>query len=744
MAVIAEEDTNGNGHQGARMAVNKPTNVHPESFATGSADPVLAAWAQPSAASARGVRRPVFWKELGAGCNHTSAFSTQRKLCTRYATEINLRRALTDTIATRIIPDQSRPAEERTKLSAFNETITDFSRLPGLMDKATTAMGLNAGTASSHGTLAFTCDVLSIEISGPGHPQLTLVDLPGLIHTPTKEQTREDVKLIHEMVSEYLEEKSTIMLAVVSAKNDYANQMILHMCRNIDPHGNRTLGIVTKPDTLKAGSVNEAAWIELARDTNIYFNLGWHILKNRYVPSPAPSSAAVNLCACYFAEMQAQVGRGGLFSPPDSMCNSHIRLHLEMRNTIAMSFEARNAHEKTFLSAGAYKSLPSHTMGILSLRVRLSQLLYTHLKKELPTLQKELNARLEQTTDTLEELGEKRSTAAEQKRFLFEVSMQYQATVEDAVMGDYAHPFFETSDITQGFGDPVTARRLRAAVHHLNQQFAIQMRQYGHTFRIATEKDFDGTNAADEVPRVHNLLLRSRGMELPGNSNPLFMSQLFWQQSKNWKTLAAAHIERVNHRCNNLVKAAIEHTTLEGQADKLFETKLEPKLTERYEGAVQELDKLIADKQRTLCTYNPAYTTTLWTSRKKRVTSRTQAVPVNTTVVQKAEGQQDMEKTNAEDALDSLIAYYKGKVEYFIEAVTDQVVERHLLTNLAGETFSPLQIDAMSEHEVYQIAGEDEDITSQREHFEGQKQILEKGQAAFRKALGGLSLKQAT
>ncbi|KAK6390819.1 hypothetical protein LTR95_019668 [Oleoguttula sp. CCFEE 5521] len=164
---------------------------------------------------------------------------------------------------------------------------------------------------------------------------------------------------------------------------------------------------------------------------------------------------------------------------------------------------------------------------------------------------------------------------------------------------------------------------------------------------------------------------------------------------------------------------------------------MEPKLVARYKGAVQELEKLIADKQRPLCTYNPAYTTTLWTSRKKRVTSRTQAVPVNTTVVQKAEGQQDMEKTNAEDALDSLIAYYKNKVEYFIEAVTDQVIERHLLTDLAGETFSPLLIDAMSEREVYQIAGEDEDVTSQREHFEGQKEILERGQAAFRKAIGG-------
>ena len=53
-------------------------------------------------------------------------------------------------------------------------------------------------------------------------------------------------------------------MAVVSAKNDYANQIILKKCRDVDPKGHRTLGIITKPDYLTAGSDNESNWLDLA------------------------------------------------------------------------------------------------------------------------------------------------------------------------------------------------------------------------------------------------------------------------------------------------------------------------------------------------------------------------------------------------------------------------------------------------------------------------------------------------
>ena len=73
----------------------------------------------------------------------------------------------------------------------------------------------------------------------------------------------------------------SIILAVVSAKNDHANQIVTKLARDVDPKGVRTLGIITKPDTLRVGSESEKAFLDLAGSKDIVFRLGWHVLKNR-------------------------------------------------------------------------------------------------------------------------------------------------------------------------------------------------------------------------------------------------------------------------------------------------------------------------------------------------------------------------------------------------------------------------------------------------------------------------------
>ncbi|KAK1043646.1 hypothetical protein LTR74_018407 [Friedmanniomyces endolithicus] len=107
-------------------------------------------------------------------------------------------------------------------------------------------------------------------------------------------QSKEDVDLIRGLVDDYIKEKRTIIMAVVAAKNDYANQIILKKCRDNDPKGKRTIGIITKPDFLEPDSVNEASWIEPAENKDIFFELGWHILKNRSDKEASKSSAERN------------------------------------------------------------------------------------------------------------------------------------------------------------------------------------------------------------------------------------------------------------------------------------------------------------------------------------------------------------------------------------------------------------------------------------------------------------------
>jgi hypothetical protein len=61
---------------------------------------------------------------------------------------------------------------------------------------------------------------------------------------------------------------------VVSAKNDYTNQIVTKLAKDVDSKGYRTLGIITKPDTLLIGSESELVYTNLAQNQDVEFWLG--------------------------------------------------------------------------------------------------------------------------------------------------------------------------------------------------------------------------------------------------------------------------------------------------------------------------------------------------------------------------------------------------------------------------------------------------------------------------------------
>jgi hypothetical protein len=163
------------------------------------------------------------------------------------AYQIILRRHVSSAISTRVAPDKSRPEAEQQDLRGFTRTITDVTQLPEITAEPTKPMGLEEVGVTNK---AFARDVLTVEISGPSRPQLTLVDLHVLIHSANRMQSNEDVRLIQVLILDYMNNPRTIILAVITATNDYANQIVLKHCQIIDPCGRRTLGIITKPDVL--------------------------------------------------------------------------------------------------------------------------------------------------------------------------------------------------------------------------------------------------------------------------------------------------------------------------------------------------------------------------------------------------------------------------------------------------------------------------------------------------------------
>ena len=381
-------------------------------------------------------------------------FPRKDNLCTRFATEVILRRDSKTSISVSIVPSKDRSSSEREIISQFRHELATLDDFPALFEKAKDIMGLSDDSKS------FSRDVLRIEMLGPTQPQLTLVDLPGLIHSETKSQTPADISMVTNLVSEYLTSPRSIILAVVSAKNDISNQIVLRRSREVDRQGDRTLGIITKPDCLDHNSSSEGAFLALAKNEEIPFELGWHTVKNL---APAEQGD-------------------------------------------------RDAIEAAFFETSNFQNLPSENIGIISLRARLSKILFDQIRFELPKLIEDIDTRIIKTKAEVEKLGTGRATLQEQRNFLITVSEEFHSICRDAIRGDYHHAFFKV--------DSSPERRLCADVRNQYFKFAKTLREDGARWKITEDEQnlfglSPGTRTRKQaINEVCKLLERSRGPEV--------------------------------------------------------------------------------------------------------------------------------------------------------------------------------------------------------------------------------------
>ncbi|CAG8982711.1 hypothetical protein HYALB_00000992 [Hymenoscyphus albidus] len=175
------------------------------------------------------------------------AFPTAEGLCTRFATELILRRGEKSELKVQIQPSAKRSEEERIRLLKFCEKQSDQKSFPKIIEAAKSELGLS-GTGPD--AKNYCTDVLRIESISPSAPNLTLVDLPGLFGASDKDQSDDDAALVEDLVVGYMKQSRSIILAVISADNNFANQPVTKFARKIDPLG-RTLGLITKPDKIE-------------------------------------------------------------------------------------------------------------------------------------------------------------------------------------------------------------------------------------------------------------------------------------------------------------------------------------------------------------------------------------------------------------------------------------------------------------------------------------------------------------
>lgn len=95
---------------------------------------------------------------------------------------------------------------------------------------------------------------ICLKIFSPNVIDLTLVDLPGITKVPVGDQPSDIELQIRKIVLQYISQPSCVILAITAANTDIANSDSLKIARDADPEGIRTIGVVTKVDTMEEGA----------------------------------------------------------------------------------------------------------------------------------------------------------------------------------------------------------------------------------------------------------------------------------------------------------------------------------------------------------------------------------------------------------------------------------------------------------------------------------------------------------
>jgi GTPase SAR1 family protein len=488
-------------------------------------------------------------------------FPVKSDVCTRFPTEVILRRHPAPRFKVSIEPGSSRTTKEsRQTIEAFAPAeVTNGNQLESLIEKAKECMGITGE--------GFSDDVLKVEISGPDKPELTLVDLPGLYTSHSTSQDEQGIRIVHDITKRYMANKRSIILAVVSAKNDYHNQTVLNMAEEFDRSRARTIGIITQPDTLEAHSDEETSWLRILKNEKVPLKLGWHALRNRSF------------------------------------------------ETRKVSDDERDSKEKEFFAAGNWGLNVADCMGIDNLRRRLSNVLLKHIQRNLPDLLADINEKVLDRQSRLAKLGPPRGTLRQQRGYLLNISSKFERITAQALNGIYTNDFFGHLD--NGAKPPLyqDLRRLRATNRALNEYFADAMdtvgcHQYIHEFNgeryplpvfgnpytfIRSPKH---TTRSEIESHVSIQACQNRGIELPGSANQLLVGKLFREQSKPWEQLAREHLTKSWDAAREFISLLLRYLTNDHTYSLLLSNVLDPELEKMKDRLLAKLDELTAYNKR--------------------------------------------------------------------------------------------------------------------------------------------------
>ncbi|CAM1503103.1 Fc.00g078790.m01.CDS01 [Cosmosporella sp. VM-42] len=642
-------------------------------------------------------------------------------LCTRHATEIICRREEQESIVVSIHAVDT----DKKKAQAFRREATglDSIEFAKIFSDAAEFMGIKSGADEDNVGVAFSRDILRVEISGPNEDHLTVIDVPGMFENETKGlTTKGDIELVKNMVRGYINESRTIILAVVPCNGDIANQKILTYAAEVDPEGKRTLGVLTKPDLATENATKEVI-VDLVLGKRRDLQLGYCLVKNRSADDTSSTT------------------------------------------------EMRNRDEKEFFAKAPWTRLPANRLGIPALKSRIRQLLVDRTRGEFSKVQTEIAEILKTTRMQLKFMGESRSTTEEQRIFLGRVAAQFSQIKNFALDAYYSrHKVFQENEDL----------KLITRIREINELFSKITYEKGHTRKFAppenepeVEDDGDGEYSddgddVDEVVKAANgaeyydrddlydgsahfaipvvgevelaeiltdpyqcsdpasdcilefieeEYITSRGYEL-GTFSSEMLPVTFKEQSKKWPRIARAHVSNailiVHHFISTVLETACPDPGIRNQ----LWTYLLEELQKRYQHAIEHTEFLLkVEFEGKTMTYNPTFDEALRRTKASqaalledhaRKAIESEEMGTFSMVMNSMFGHKNPVEQTRRDIHDVLHSYYDIARSRFVDVICQQVID-HFLLHAATSPLSVLSEEVvlkMNKEQLEAIAGE--------------------------------------
>ncbi|KAF8953739.1 hypothetical protein BGZ46_003152 [Entomortierella lignicola] len=454
-------------------------------------------------------------------------FPRNEGMCTRFAIQVNLRRNsdLTEDRLTARIEGQD-DFNERNK---DPKSPTEFESV--IEDAVSTVCKSNFDISDK---------MLELTLSGPNQSPLTLVDLPGFIHMTKDKHPKDLPETIHDINSCYVKDPRTIILAVMSANNDFENSTVLSVAKKHDPERKRTIPIVTKPDLM----ANTKQWLEVILNQGKAMPLGYLVVCNKV-----------------YEENQ--------------------------------SWEYALRKEAEFFASYRWSSVQEERKGRVAVKEFLGNLLYDHITKEMPAFKREVRVALNKFKSSLEGMGIPIKNAAEAKDKVFRANLKLQLKMIRFLDADYDSKYIvayheksntiSNNDSKDDEGTEVDdndderddhqvvkddERDNHQAVKNYEDSYFVRssLLRYYHSYRLAMKED---------LKKVSFTMTERQVALYKGSDPPGFVSFVTFRNIYkghyllDWKKVTENYVERMQIHLSEALRNFIKYAA-DGSTSKIF------------------------------------------------------------------------------------------------------------------------------------------------------------------------------